>query len=104
MPTGPAGPAGPVGPCDPCGPCAPVGPAGPVAPVAPLGPCGPAGPCGPTAPIVTSKLALVPLLTVSWKVPAPRPAGRSATICVLLEDISVNRVPSRSTVGDPFFG
>jgi hypothetical protein len=54
--------------------------------------------------MVTSKLALVPLLTVSSKAPAPRPAGRSATICVLDDDTRVKVVPSRVTTGDPVAG
>jgi hypothetical protein len=54
--------------------------------------------------MVTSKFALVPLLTVSSKAPAPSPAGRSATIWALLDDIRVSSVPSRCTVGEPVAG
>ncbi len=112
-PVAPVGPAGPIAPVAPVAPVGPAGPAGPIAPVAPvvpvrpIGPCGPAGPvgpaapCGPTAPLVTSKM---PVPTCSRKDPAVSPAGKSATIVLLLDETKVSMAPSIFTTGEPVAG
>src|ERR1700729_3807692 len=100
-PAAPCGPVGPTGPVAPAGPVAPVRPVAPVTPCGPAGPAGPVAPVGPTAPFVTSN---TPVPTSNRNDPAGNPAGMSATICVLLDETSVNETPSRYTTGGPDAG
>jgi hypothetical protein len=51
--------------------------------------------------LVTSN---TPAPTVTWNDPAANPAGKSATILVLLEETRVNATPSRTTTGEPDAG